>query len=78
MTRFETILRLAELKGRLSHIMLQEVSDVKHAIATLIDDLSVDYKDDEEGCNHEWRLIPDVCNLFGASMFCKLCGERDE
>ncbi len=83
MTAFETILRLSEMKGRLSHIMLQEVSDVKREISELIQDLSEDFLSPagtgcENNCDHDWRIIQDKACLSGTSLFCRYCGERDE
>ena len=82
MTKLEVIVRLAEMKGRLSHILLQEVHDIKKELIQLIDELAKslmeeDHQDDPL-CVHQWRLIADRLNPLGASVFCKLCGERDE
>ena len=77
MTKLEVIVRLAEIKGSLLSIKLQEISDVKRELIRLIDDLAKGFIEDEE-CRHAWRLIPDCTSPSGTTMFCKLCGERDE
>jgi len=77
MTKLEVIVRLAEIKGSLLSIRLQEISEVKRELIRLIDDLAKGFIEDEE-CPHEWRLIPDYLSPSGTTMFCKKCGERDE
>ncbi len=76
MTKFETILRLSELKGRLSHILLQEVSELKKEISKLIQDLSQDFLSPmgsryEGECDYEETSSQDKECLLEYSHFCK-------
>jgi hypothetical protein len=78
MTKLEVIVRLAEIKGSLLSIRLQEISDVKRELIRLIDDIAKSFIMENRECVHQWRIIPDKTNPSGTTMFCKLCGERDE
>lgn len=81
MTKLEAIIRLAEIKGSLRGIHLLEVSEVRRDLSALIEDLleSVEADDlEKEECLHEWRFVQDASHPGGNTLFCKLCGERDE
>jgi len=80
MTKFETIIRLVELKSALNPILLQEVLAVKKGIAELINDLSKEFiepESHEECCEHECPAYEGETHLYARNV-CVGCGHSHE